>query len=59
MFLARLFRKVKFGSRKKLLAISADNKNYRETDNFGSDMALVNDAERFRLLFRGRNSNGK
>ena len=52
IFLARLFSKIKFGSRNKLLAISADNENYRETGNNGSDTNLINDAERmFQLTF--------
>ena len=46
MFLSRLFNKIKFGSRNKLLAISADNENYRETGYNGSDTILINDAER-------------
>ena len=46
VFLSRLFRKVKFESRNKLLAISADNENYREIGNDRSDTNLVNDAER-------------
>ena len=46
MFLTRLFRKVKFGSGNKLLAISEDNKNYREIGNQGSDTSLLFDAER-------------
>ena len=46
IFLARLFSKIKFGSRNKLLAISADNENYRETGYNGSDTILINDAER-------------
>ena len=45
-FLLRLFGKIKFGSRNKLLVISADNENYRETSNSGSDTNLINDAER-------------
>ena len=52
IFLARLFSKIKFGSRNKLLAISADNENYRETNNNESDTNLINDAERmFQLTF--------
>ena len=46
VFLSRLFRKVKFESRNKLLAISAENENYREIGNDRSDTNLVNDAER-------------
>ena len=37
IFLARLFSKIKFASRNKLLAISADNENYRETGKNRSD----------------------
>ena len=52
VFLPRLFRKIKFGSRNKLLAISADNENYREIGNNRSDTNLVNDAERmFQMTF--------
>ena len=46
VFLARLFKKVKYGTRNKLLAISADNENYRGIGNDRSDTSLVNDAER-------------
>ena len=50
--LSRLFRKIKFGSRNKLLAISADNENYRETGNNRSDTILINEAERmFQMTF--------
>ena len=42
--LTTLFRKIKFGSRNKLLAISADNENYRETGNNRSDTILINEA---------------
>ena len=50
--MTRLFSKIKFASRNKLLAISADNENYRETGNNGSDTNLINDAERmFQLTF--------
>ena len=52
IFLARLFSKIKFGSRNKLLAISADNENYRETGKNRSDTEIINDAERmFQLTF--------
>ena len=40
-FLLRLFGKIKFGSRNKLLVISADNENYRETSNSGSNKSKV------------------
>ena len=46
LFLSRHFGKIKFGSRNKHLAISADNENYRETSNNRSDTELINDAER-------------
>ena len=46
IFLSRLFNKIKFGFRNRLLAISADNENYRETGYNGSDTILINDAER-------------
>ena len=40
------------GSRNKLLAISADNENYRETGKDRSDTEIINDAERmFQLTF--------
>ena len=52
VFLSRLFRKVKFESRNKLLAISADNENYWGIGNDRSDTSLVNDAERmFQMTF--------
>ena len=52
IFLARLFSKIKFVSRNKLLAISADNENYRETGKDRSDTEIINDAERmFQLTF--------
>jgi len=52
VFLAKLFKKVKYGTRNKLLAISADNENYRETGNNRSDTILINEAERmFQLTF--------
>jgi hypothetical protein len=52
IFLARLFSKIKFASRNKLLAISADNENYRETGKDRSDTEIINDAERmFQLTF--------
>ena len=52
VFLSRLFGKIKFESTNKLLAISADNENYRETSNNRSDTNLINDAERmFQLTF--------
>ena len=52
LFLSRLFGKIKFGSRNKLLAISADNENYRETGKNRSDTEIINDAERmFQLTF--------
>ena len=53
VFLLRLFSKIKFGSRNRLLAISADNENYREIGNNRSVMNLVNDAERmFQMKFQ-------
>ena len=52
VFLSRLFKKVKYGPRNKLLAISADNENYRGKGNDRSDTSLVNDAERmFQMTF--------
>ena len=52
IFLARLFSKIKFASRNKLLAISVDNENYRETGKNRSDTEIINDAERmFQLTF--------
>ena len=52
IFLARLFSKIKFASRNKLLAISADNEKYRETGKDRSDTEIINDAERmFQLTF--------
>ena len=50
--MTRLFSKIKFASRNKLLAISADNENYRETGKNRSDTEIINDAERmFQLTF--------
>ena len=50
VFLSRLFSKIK--SRNKLLTISADNENYRETGNKRSDTILVNEAEHmFQMTF--------
>ena len=45
-FLTTLFRKIEFGSRNKLLAISEDNIDYLEIDSHRSDTVLINDAER-------------
>ena len=45
-FLTTLYRKVKFSSRNKLLAISEDNIDDLEIDNHRSDTFLINDAER-------------
>ena len=51
-FLITLFRKVKFGSRNKLLAISEDNTDNLEIDIHRSDTVLINDAERmFQNIF--------
>ena len=51
-FLATLFRKFKFGSRNKLLAISEDNTDDLEIDSHSSDTVLINDAERmFQNIF--------
>ena len=41
-----LFRKVDFGSRNKLLAISEDVIDHLEIDSHRSDTVLINDAER-------------
>ena len=50
--LTTLFRKVKFGSRNKLLAISEDNVDDLEIDNHRSDTVLINDAEHmFQVIF--------
>ena len=51
-FLTRLFSKVKFGCRNKLLAISEDIIDEFEIDSERSDTVLINDAERmFQNIF--------
>ena len=51
-FLTTLFRKVKFGSRNKLLAILEDNMDNLEIDIHRSDTVLINGAERmFQNIF--------
>ena len=44
-FLTTLFRKIEFGSRNKLLAISEDVIDHLEIDSNRSDTVLINDAE--------------
>jgi len=46
MFLTRLFSKIKFGCRNKLLAISEDIIDEFEIESERSDTVLINDAER-------------